>query len=274
MARFGEDMNRIKQTFTSLRKEGKKAFVPYITAGDPDMQTTKRIVHALAEAGADIIELGIPFSDPLADGPTIQRAVQRSLKAGCTVGKVLKMVKDLRNNVLTPLVFMTYYNIVYHYGVNRFIKDAKKSGADGIIVPDLPLEESDELIRVADKEDFYVILLAAPTTPVERFKMIAKRSRGFIYYVSLTGVTGARKKLSDKLKSDIKKLEKVTSKPVCVGFGISNPAQARDIAKVSDGIILGSAVINVLEKYLPDKKRAVKEVEKFASSVARAVHKA
>ena len=267
-------MNRIKETFTSLRKEGKKAFVPYITAGDPDMRTTKRIVQALAKAGADIIELGIPFSDPLADGPTIQRAVQRSLEAGCTVGKVLKMVRELRKVVVTPLVFMTYYNIVYRYGVKRFIKDAKRSGADGIIVPDLPLEESGELIKVADKEDFYVILLAAPTTPIERFKKIAKRSRGFVYYVSLTGVTGARKKLSDKLKGDIKKLEKVTARPVCVGFGISNPGQARDIAKVSDGIILGSAVINVIERYLPNKNRAVKEVEKFASSIARAVHKA
>ncbi|MFQ5952531.1 MAG: tryptophan synthase subunit alpha [Candidatus Omnitrophota bacterium] len=265
-------MNRIKETFDSLRKEGKKAFIPYITAGDPDIRTTKRIVRALADAGADIIELGIPFSDPLADGPTIQRAVHRSLEAGCSVGKVLSMVKELRRVVITPLVFMTYYNIVYNYGIERFIKDAKSCGADGIIVPDLPLEESADLVKAADKKDFYVILLAAPTTPLERFKRIVKRSRGFVYYVSLTGVTGARKKLSEKVKSDVKKLEKVTSKPICVGFGISNPAQAKDIARVSDGIILGSAVINVLEKYLPDKNRAVREVEKFAGSIARAVH--
>ncbi|MGB2630795.1 MAG: tryptophan synthase subunit alpha [Candidatus Omnitrophota bacterium] len=267
-------MNRIKETFDRLKKEKKKAFIPYITAGDPNIQATKRLVQALSRAGADIIELGIPFSDPLADGPTIQRAVFRSLKAGCTVGKILRMVKEARNVVATPLIFMTYYNIVFNYGIERFVKDAKKNGADGIIVPDLPLEESNDLIEVAYKNDFYVILLAAPTTPLERFKKIANRSRGFVYYVSLTGVTGARRKLSEKLKGEVRKLKKVSATPVCVGFGISNPVQAKEIAEVSDGVILGSATINVMEKYLPDKNKAVKEVEKFARSIARAVHSA
>ena len=265
-------MNRINETFRRLKEEGKAGFIPYITAGDPDMQTTKKLVYALSRAGADVIELGIPFSDPLADGPTIQRAVQRSLKAGCTVKKVLNMTKEVRKNVVTPLVYMTYYNIIFNYGVKRFIKDAKSHGADGIIVPDLPMEESDELTSLADKNDFSVILLAAPTTPAERFKRIAKRSRGFIYYVSLTGVTGARKELSIKLKSDVRKLNKLTNKPVCVGFGISKPSQAKDIASVSGGIIIGSAIINALEKYLPNKNKAVKEAEKFAGSIARAVH--
>jgi tryptophan synthase alpha chain len=265
-------MNRINKTFRRLKKEKKKAFVPYITAGDPDIRTTKKLVYALSEAGADIIELGIPFSDPLADGPTIQRAVYRALKAGCTVKKVLRMTKEVRAKIVTPLVYMTYYNIILNYGVERFIKDAKSCGADGIIVPDLPMEESGELTKIADKNDFCVILLAAPTTPVERFKRIARMSRGFIYYVSLTGVTGARKKLSERLKSDIKKLKKVTARPICVGFGVSNPSQAKNLAAVSDGIIIGSAIINALEKHLPNKAKAVREAGKFAGSIARAVH--
>ena len=265
-------MNRINQTFKRLKKDGKKAFITYIAAGDPDIRTTKKIVLSLARAGADIIELGIPFSDPLADGPTIQKATQRSLKAGCTVRKIMAMVKDIRREVDTPLVFMTYYNIIFNHGIVRFIRDAKACGADGVIVPDLPMEESGELTKVGDKEDFSVILLAAPTTPLERFKKIASRSRGFIYYVSLTGVTGARKKLSAKLKTEIKILKKLTEKPVCVGFGISNPSQARDIAKAADGVIVGSAIIKVLEKNLGNKKNMVSGIEKFARSISKAVH--
>ena len=265
-------MNRIDKTFKRLRAEKKKAFITYIVAGDPDMGTTKKIVLSLVKAGADLVELGIPFSDPLADGPTIQRATQRSLEAGCTVKKVMSMVKELRKKVDIPLVFMTYYNIVFSYGIERFIKNAKACGADGIIVPDLPMEESGELTKVADKEDFSVILLAAPTTPPERFEKIARHSRGFIYYVSLTGVTGARKKLSGSLKNDVRKLKKLTSKPICVGFGVSNPAQAKDVARASDGVIVGSAIIKTLEKHLKSRKKMVGNVESFARSIAKAVH--
>jgi len=265
-------MNRINETFERLKAEGKTAFIPYVTAGDPDIWTTKRIVHALADAGSDIIELGIPFSDPLADGPTIQRAIYRSLEAGCTVSKILEMVRELRRNENVPLVFMTYYNIVFYYGLTRFIKDAKDAGADGIIVPDLPMEESAELTEIADKEDFCVIMLAAPTTPPERFRRIANFSRGFVYYVSLTGVTGARKELSTRLKTDVRKLKKLTTKPVCVGFGVSSPMQAKDISQVSDGVIVGSAIIRIIEDSLADKDRLVSRVEVFARSIANAVH--
>ena len=265
-------MNRIDKTFKRLRKEGKRAFVTYIAAGDPDMRTSGRLIRALVKSGADLIEIGIPFSDPLADGPTIQKATQRSLKAGCTVKKVLDMVRDLRREVDTPLVFMTYYNIVFNYGIGRFIKAAKAAGADGIIVPDLPMEESEDLTRIADREDFSVILLAAPTTSPERFRKIAGRSRGFIYYVSLTGVTGTRKKLSAGLKKDIRKLKKLTSKPVCVGFGVSSASQARALAGAADGIIVGSALIKVIEKHLGDPARMVRAVEAFTGSIARAVH--
>ncbi|MBD3425837.1 MAG: tryptophan synthase subunit alpha [Candidatus Omnitrophica bacterium] len=265
-------MNRINRKFKELKEKGHKAFIAYVAAGDPDLKTCKTVVTSLAKAGADIIELGIPFSDPLADGPTIQKATQRSLKAGCTVRKVMDMVRQLRREVDVPMVFMTYYNIVFNYGIRDFIKDAKTCGVDGVIVPDLPMEESGELTEHGDKEDFNVVLLAAPTTPLERFKKIAARSRGFIYYVSLTGVTGARKKLSAKVKTEINILKKMTKKPVCVGFGVSTPEQAKDLAGAADGVIVGSAIIKVIEKNLASKRRMVSGVEKFARSMARAVH--
>jgi len=267
-------MNRIDLTFKRLREEGKKAFIPYITAGDPDMATSKKAVKALVRSGADIIELGVPFSDPLADGPTIQRAVHRSLAAGFKVSGVFRMVKDLRREVDVPLVFMTYYNIVIKHGITRFIADATKAGVDGIIVPDLPLEEAHDLMRAARRRDFCVILLAAPTTPVERFKKIANASSGFIYYVSLTGVTGARKKLATGVKTHVRKLKRATDKPICVGFGVSNSSQAKEVASVADGVIVGSAVIGALEKGLPKRSAVPAEVEKFARSIAQVVHRA
>jgi tryptophan synthase alpha chain len=265
-------MNRIDAKFKELRKTGRKAFIPYITAGDPDIGTTGKIVRALESAGADIIELGIPFSDPMADGPTIQRAIKRSLDNGCTVKKVFDLVRALRKDVKVPIVFMTYYNIVYSRGVERFIRDAKACGADGIIVPDLPMEESSEVSLSGDEYGFDTILLAAPTTPRDRFRKIASRSRGFIYYVSLTGVTGARKALASELKSDVIAMKKITKKPVCVGFGVSDAAQARDIASVADGVIVGSAIIKVIEKDLGKKGAIAKDVERFAASLSRAVH--
>lgn len=267
-------MNRIDKTFKALKKEKKKAFIPYVTAGDPDMKTSERIIEVLAKSGADIIEVGIPFSDPLADGPTIQEAVERSLKAGCTVKKTLSMVKRLRKKIDVPMVFMTYYNIVFNYGLKSFVEDAVKSGADGIIVPDLPMEESEELLGLADKKDFSLIMLTAPTTPPGRFRKIAAASRGFIYHVSLTGVTGARKKMASALKGDVRKLRKLTSKPVCVGFGVSNPGQARDIAGSASGVIVGSAIIKVIEQNLSNKRNLVKKVSAFARAIAKAVHRA
>lgn len=265
-------MNAVKATFESLRKQGRKAFMPYITAGDPSIAATKSIFLSLEKAGADLIELGIPFSDPLADGPTIQRAVQRSLKAGCTVKKVLKLAKELSSQSRVPFVFMTYFNIILNYGLERFVKDAKASGASGLIVPDLSFEESGELVSIADKEDFSVVQFAAPTTPFERFKILAKRTRGFLYYVSLTGVTGTRDTMGSEVLREIKKLRKTTSTPVCVGFGISNAEQAKAVSKVSDGVIVGSAIIKIIEKNIGNRKKMLSQIEAFAGKIAKAVH--
>ncbi|MBL7072506.1 MAG: tryptophan synthase subunit alpha [Candidatus Omnitrophica bacterium] len=265
-------MNKIDKTFKKLKTAKKKAFIPYVVAGDPDIKTTEKIVLALAESGADIIELGIPFSDPLADGATIQRAVMRALSHSVSVEKVFDMVRRLRKSTDVPFVFMTYYNIILNYGVARFVKNAKSVGADGVIVADLPMEETKKLKLCADRSGFDVIMLAAPTTPIERFKMISNCSRGFVYYVSLTGVTGARESLPAKLKNEIKKLKKHTKKPICVGFGISSAHQAKNIARVADGVIVGSAIIKRIEKNLKNKTKMVREVESFARSIAGAIH--
>jgi len=264
-------MNRIKKTFDKLKKEKKKAFIPYITAGDPSLKTTKDIVLTLAKSGADIIELGVPFSDPLADGPTIQKAIYRALKAGCTLKKVLSLVEELRKKIETPIVFMTYYNIVFNYGLKKFVSDAKTSGADGVIIPDLPIEEAEELLGYAKTKDFYIIQLAAPTTPSDRFRKIAKISNGFIYYVSLTGVTGMRKEIAHDLKKDLRKLKKLTSKPICVGFGISDKTQAKNVAGLSSGVIVGSAIIKIIEKYSSKKSLMLKKIGRFASGIASAI---
>jgi tryptophan synthase alpha chain len=265
-------MNRIDKTFSELRRKKKKAFIPYFTAGDPDLATTEKIVVSLERAGADIIEIGIPFSDPIADGPVIQKAVQRSLLAGCSVDGVFEMVKNVRKKTGLPIVFMTYYNIIYTRGIKRFVAQASLSGADGIIVPDLPLEEAGELLKEAAKKDFCVIMLTSPTTSPERYKKIAASSKGFIYHVSLTGVTGMRSSVPRGLKKDLAFFGKRSKKPVCVGFGISGPDQAREIAKVADGVIVGSAIVSIIGKNSGKKREIPRKVELFASRIADAVH--
>ncbi|MDD4012973.1 MAG: tryptophan synthase subunit alpha [Candidatus Omnitrophica bacterium] len=265
-------MNRIDSKFKELKTLGRTAFIPYITAGDPDLKATGKLVMALERSGADIIELGIPFSDPMADGPTIQRAIKRSLDNGCTAKKVLALVKTLRKKVDVPIVFMTYFNIVFNYGVERFVRDAKFCGADGLIIPDLPLEESAGISKCADKYEFRVILLAAPTTPPDRFRRIAAGTGGFIYYVSLTGVTGARKVVPSTLKRDLDRLRKMTKIPLCAGFGISGKEQASEIAPHADGVIIGSAIINIIENNLSDQGRMFRRTERFSAGLAKAVH--
>jgi len=263
-------MSRIDKTFKELKKNRKKAFIAYITAGDPSLSMTPRIITALENAGADIVELGIPFSDPVADGPTIQAASQRSLAKGASLKNIFRMVKSFRKNSGLPIIFMTYYNPVLQYGVEKFFKSCKDSGVDGVIVPDLPVEEAKPLMRFGRKSKVSTIFLAAPTSTKKRLLGIASNSSGFIYYVSLTGVTGARKRLPVELKTKVKLIKSLTDKPVAVGFGISGPSQARDIARVSDGVIVGSAIV----KIIGEKKNMIPRISRFAASLAKAIHEA
>ena len=228
-------MNRIDKKFRKLKRQKKKAFIVYITAGDPSLAVTQKLVIALEKAGADIIELGIPFSDPLADGPTIQAASQRALKYGASLGKIFKTVSVLRKKTGIPLVFMTYYNPVLQYGLTGFFKSCTQCGVDGVIIPDLPAEEAGEAVRLGKKNKVSTVFLAAPTSTRKRIIDIAKNSSGFIYYVSLTGVTGARSKLPTELKSKVRFIKSITDKPVAVGFGVSNAAQAGEVARVDHG---------------------------------------
>jgi len=266
-----QSMNRINQLFKNLRRQKRKALVVYVTAGDPSLAHTERLVSVLEESGADLIELGIPFSDPLADGPTIQKASQRALSKGVNIASILKMVKRVRRVSGLPIVFMTYYNLVLHYGLKRFVADSKASGIDGVIVPDLPPEEGNLLVGESRKKDFSSIFLAAPTSTKERLKKISSKSTGFIYYVSLTGTTGARDRLPGDIVKNVKTIKRISKKPVCVGFGISNPRQARRISRLADGIIVGSAVIKVIENNSA-RSDFYKKVGDFVKRLAKAVH--
>lgn len=255
-------LNRISKTFIELKKKRKKAFIAFIMAGDPSLSVTEKLIFKLEDNGADIIELGVPFSDPLADGPTIQRSSERALKNKVTLDSVFSLVKNVRLKSEIPIVFLTYYNLIYRYGLKRFIDKAISMGVDGIVIPDLPPEESPALRRFAEKKNFSIIHLVAPTSSVERIKKITKASSGFIYYVSLTGTTGARKELSKEISANLRTIKKLTKKPVCVGFGISRPDQVKIILKSADGVIVGSAIIKVIEKNIKDKD-LIKKVGKF-----------
>ncbi|MFA4828343.1 MAG: tryptophan synthase subunit alpha [Thermodesulfovibrionales bacterium] len=241
-------MNRIERTFKELKSLNKKAFIPYIMAGDPSVERTKELVLVLEECGADIIELGVPFTDPLADGPTIQRAAERALKEGVTLKAVLALVKDLRTKTQVPLVLMTYYNPVFKYGEERFVKDARDAGVDGVIIPDLPPDEAGELIKTAKKAGLATIFLLAPTSTEDRIKKVATASRGFIYYVSMTGITGAQILLDGSIGKSINNIRRITDKPVAVGFGISTPEEARTVSGISDGVIVGSAIVRKIQE--------------------------
>jgi tryptophan synthase alpha chain len=264
-------MNRIDAKFKELRRQGRKAFIAYITAGDPTLAATERLVRALEEAGADIIELGIPFSDPLADGPTIQAASQRALRHHVSLPRIIGLVRRIRAHTDIPIAFMTYFNPILRFGIADFVRESARAGVDGVIVPDLPYEEAEELVRRSRQKDFATVFLLAPTSPVERIRKAARLSTGFIYYVSLTGVTGARKALPRELVSRCRAIKSLTAKPLAVGFGVSTPAQATAVARVSDGVIVGSAIVKVIERHLTDRG-LVGHVSNFVKRLARAVH--
>ena len=264
-------MNRIDRKFVELRAEGKKAFIPFITAGDPDLEMTITLVSKLESAGADIIELGVPFSDPVADGRSIQKSSMRALKHGISLKDVMNTVSKIRAETQIPIAFLTYCNIIFKYGVEKFVQDAVESGVDGVVVADLPPEEAADLISAGKKHDFATIFLVAPTSTPERIKIISEACTGFIYCVSLTGVTGAREQISDMLSPTLSRIKGHTDKPVAVGFGVSTPDQAKEVAKMADGVIVGSAIINVIEAHADDPGELVSSVGEFATALARAV---
>ncbi|MCX5714171.1 MAG: tryptophan synthase subunit alpha, partial [Candidatus Omnitrophica bacterium] len=259
-------MNRIDKIFKELKKNNKKAFVAFIMAGDPSLGVTEKLIHELVFSGADVIELGVPFSDPIADGPTIQKASERGLKSKTTLAGVFNLVKKVRNQIQTPIVFLIYYNLVFHYGLERFVKDAVFSGIDGVVIPDLPPEESKDLCKIAKKSKFSVIPLLAPTSSIGRIKKVSSVATGFIYYVSLTGTTGARKKLPKELGENLRNIKKITNMPVCVGFGISTLSQVKEVQKFADGAIVGSAIIKIIEKNI-GRKDLVKKVGNFVRTI-------
>jgi tryptophan synthase alpha chain len=233
---------------TSVFKGGHKALLAYITAGYPDINKTPEIAQLLAENGSDIIELGIPFSDPLADGATIQKASYHALQSGTTPEVCLEIAAEIRRKIKTPLVFMTYYNPVLNYGPETFCRSCGKAGINGLIVPDLPPEEGAELEAITRRHDLDLIYMLAPTSTEERIEEVGKRSRGFIYLVSLTGVTGAREELPPELESFVKRVRQKARQPLCVGFGISSAAQAKRVAAIADGVIVGSRLIQLIEE--------------------------
>lgn len=257
-------MNKLNSAFAK-----RKAFIPFITCGDPDLDTTARIIRAMAESGADLIELGIPFSDPTAEGPVIQAANIRALRSGTTTDKIFHMVQELRQNITIPMAFMTYTNVVFSFGSEKFISTCRQLGVDGLILPDLPFEEKDEFDPLCRKYAVDLISLIAPTSR-NRISMISKEARGFVYIVSSLGVTGPRSEISTDIESMVKLVKENTKIPCAVGFGISTPEQAAQMAARSDGAIVGSAIVKLIAEYGRD---AAGPVGRYVKAMAEAVHK-
>ncbi len=244
-------MSRIGARFARRRAEGRSAFVAFLTAGDPSLERTLRAAAELEAAGADVLELGVPFSDPLADGPVIQRASERALARGVTLAGVLECVRAIRRGSELPLLLFSYFNPLLQYGLERLARDASAAGVDGVLVTDLPPEEAGEWIAAARGRDLDTVFLASPTSPAERLERVAAASRGFVYAVSRTGVTGERSSLSGEARPLVERLRALTDVPVALGFGLSTPEQVKDAAAVADGVVVGSALVRFLEEH-PD----------------------
>lgn len=238
--------NRIEQKFKELAAKNNKGLITYVTAGDPDLETTVRLAETMAQTGADFIELGIPFSDPVADGPAIQKASYRALSKGVRVSGIIEAAAQIRSRIQTPLIFMTYYNPVLQYGLERFGQDAARAGVDGLIVPDLPCEEAGPLLRAADAAGLALIPLVAPTTPEKRLKRIAASARGFVYCVSVTGVTGVRESIDTDLARFTGRVREQIRLPRAIGFGIAGPRQAALVAPFCEAVVVGSAIVNLV----------------------------
>ena len=259
-------MSRIQERLNSSNK----ALVAFFTAGDPDLFASKEIFSVIEKSGADIIEIGVPFSDPLADGPTIQASSQRSLQNGTTLKKIINLVTEIRGQSQLPIVLMTSFNPVFVYGQKAFVKDAVKAGVDGVIVPDLPPEEADEFLDYANEKKLDMIFLLAPTSTPERVERVGEISKGFIYYVSLTGTTGTKIALAKNLQEKVTSIKNKVQLPVLVGFGISGPEQAKEAAQCSDGVIIGSAIVKMIETYSDPAERN-RHIADFISGIKKAL---
>ncbi|MBR1471261.1 MAG: tryptophan synthase subunit alpha [Lachnospiraceae bacterium] len=255
-------MSRIKNAFTKG-----KAFISFLTGGDPDIATTERLIRVMEENGADLIEIGIPFSDPIAEGPVIQAADERALKGGCTTDDLFEMVRRLRRSTQIPLVFMTYYNPVFSYGNEKFLKNCQEAGIDGVIIPDLPFEESDEIRDTCHQYGIDLINMIAPTSE-ERIARIAASAEGFLYCVSSLGVTGMREQITTDVASMIEKVRKISNIPCAIGFGISGSQQAKEMGAVSDGVIVGSAIVKLIAEHGTDSDAAVADFVKQMKEAA------
>lgn len=259
--------NRITGLFERLKSGKKKGFIAFVTAGDPDIGTTKKIILELERSGADMIELGIPFSDPMADGPTIQASYERAVKAGVHLTDVLKLVAEVRKVSQIPLVLFGYYNPVFSYGLKKFAKDAAASGADGVLIVDLPPEESGELKGELDRNGVDLIFLLTPTSDDKRMRLVASKASGFVYFVSVAGVTGARTSVAGDLHRNVRRVRKFTGLPLGVGFGISTPQQAKEVCRSADAAVVGSALVSIISKNKGPK--LLKELGSFVSGIKR-----
>jgi len=263
-------MNTVANRFQKLKQNSECALIPFITAGDPDLGTTAKALEVLAKNGADIIELGVPYSDPLADGPTIQAAATRALAKGVSLEDVLNVVKEVSPKIEVPIVLFTYYNPIYYRGVETFLQQVKDAGVQGLVVPDLPLEEAEVLLKPAAAIGIEVILLVAPTSSSERIKAISDKSQGFVYLVTVTGVTGTRAQMATGLESILADLRQTTDKPIGVGFGISSPEQAKQVKEWgADGVIVGSAIVKRLASGTPEL--GLEEIGTFCSNLKQAI---
>ncbi|MBE7415493.1 MAG: tryptophan synthase subunit alpha [Deltaproteobacteria bacterium] len=262
--------NRIESLFERLRADGRKALITFVTAGDPDIPTSGRIIRELEKSGADLIELGIPFSDPMADGPTIQASSERALRSNGHIDEELELVREIRKEARYRSSLFGYYNPVFNYGLKRFAKEIRAAGADGVLIVDLPAEESDELKAELDRNSVDLIFLLTPTSDENRMRLVASKASGFIYFVSVTGVTGARKSLSTDIPAYVRRLRKFTNLPIGVGFGISTPKQAREVCKSADAAVVGSAIVNIIAGMKGPKKR-MGELGTFVSGLKRGI---
>lgn len=261
---------RLDKTFTALKQKSEQALIAYVMAGDPSLQVTEELVVELERAGADIIELGVPFSDPIADGPVIQQAAERALRSKTSLRTILPMVKRLRARTQIPLVLMAYYNNIHAFGPERFCHEAAQAGVDGLIVPDMPPDEAGPLKGPAAAAGLQLIFLLAPTSTADRRTFVARQSQGFLYYVSLTGITGAKLLDVADVGKNVEKIRKVTKVPVAVGFGVATPEDAANVAAVADGVIVGSAIVKKMAAY-QQKPEMVKQVAEFVRSLKTAM---